>query len=88
MKVNEYLPNLDAKSRFDLMQRNVSIGPEIGLFGLGMFWDTLYRNNATSYDEPTFLIVSKSKLAKLRLSKLFRTSTSDILTDSRESFFQ
>jgi hypothetical protein len=28
MKVNEYLPNLDAKSRFDLMHWNVSIGPE------------------------------------------------------------
>jgi hypothetical protein len=32
MKVNEYLPNLDAKSRFDLMHWNVSIGPENGLF--------------------------------------------------------
>jgi hypothetical protein len=28
MKVNEYLPNLDAKFRFDLMHWNVSIGPE------------------------------------------------------------
>jgi hypothetical protein len=28
MKVNEYLPNLDAKFQFDLMHWNVSIGPE------------------------------------------------------------
>jgi hypothetical protein len=28
MKVNEYLPNLDAKFRFDLMHWDVSIGPE------------------------------------------------------------
>jgi hypothetical protein len=28
MKVNEYLPNLDAKSRFDLIHWNASIGPD------------------------------------------------------------
>jgi hypothetical protein len=28
MKVNEYLPNLTSKSRFDLMHWNVSIGPD------------------------------------------------------------
>jgi hypothetical protein len=28
MKVNEYLPNLEAKFRFDLMHWNVSIGPK------------------------------------------------------------
>jgi hypothetical protein len=34
MKVNEYLQNLDAKFRFDLMRWNVSIGPEkLPIFG-------------------------------------------------------
>jgi hypothetical protein len=34
MKVNEYLPNLDTKFRFDLMHWNVSIGPEkLPIFG-------------------------------------------------------
>jgi hypothetical protein len=28
MKVNEYLPNLDVESRFELMHWNVSIGPD------------------------------------------------------------
>jgi hypothetical protein len=34
MKVNEYLPNLDAKFRFDLMHWNVSNGPKkLPIFG-------------------------------------------------------
>jgi hypothetical protein len=28
LKVNEYLPNIDVKSRFDLMHWNISIGHE------------------------------------------------------------